>query len=278
LLETDPLFQWILLAVSKRREPMQDHCQSPSMLVPILFVIVIGAAYVLLARKQRASARGWDGWRTLLFATGCALLILGFSPQVLPFGEGDFRKHMLQHLLLAMLAPTGLVMAAPLTLLLCTLPARYAKMITSALCSSWVAIFSTPVVALVLNLGGMALTFTHLYTAMMMHPALHYLVHVHFVAAGCLYTWVIAGPDPAPHRPSVPVRLVILAIAVVIHSVLAQMLFAGWHVAVPAPPAQLQHAAVLMYYGGDIAEMLLAFALVTTWYPVAPKRQPTVAH
>ncbi len=103
---------------------------------------------------------------------------------------------------------------------------------------------------------------------MMMHPALHYAAHFHFLAAGCLYTWVIAGPDPAPHRPSVPTRLVILGVAVVMHSVLSQMLYAGLFVSIPAAADQLQRGAELMYYGGDISEMLLAFALVTTWHPV----------
>ena len=130
-------------------------------------------------------------------------------------------------------------------------------------------VIANPAVALILDLGGMAaLYFTPLYGAMMAHPALHYLVHVHFIAAGCLYTWVIAGPDPAPRRPSVPVRLVVLGVAIVIHSVLSQLLYSGWHVAVAAPASQLQHAAELMYYGGDIVAMLLAFALVTTWHPV----------
>jgi cytochrome c oxidase assembly factor CtaG len=111
------------------------------------------------------------------------------------------------------------------------------------------------------------LYFTPLYVAMMGTPALHYVVHFHFVAAGCLYAWVIAGPDPAPYRPSVPARLVLLGVAVVLHSVLAQSLYAGLFVSLPIPSDQLRQAAELMYYGGDITEMLLAFALVTTWKP-----------
>lgn len=249
---------------------MQHH--GPSMLVPVLLTIAIGIGYFLLALRQKMSPRGWSRWRTALFLCGCGVLILGLSPQLLPFANDDFRKHMLQHLLVAMLAPIGLVMAAPITLLLRTLPSRYGRIITGVLRSRYAGIIANPAVALVLDLGGMAaLYFTPLYMAMMMHPALHYLVHFHFVAAGCLYTWVIAGPDPAPHRPSVPARLVVLGVAVVIHSVLSQLLYAGWHVAVPAPVTQLQRGAELMYYGGDIAEMLLGFALVSTWHP-APKR------
>src|SRR3546814_1421720 len=105
-----------------------------------------------------------------------------------------------------------------------------------------------------------ALYFTPLYRIMMVDPTVHYLVHFHFVAAGCLYAWVIAGPDPAPHRLSVPARLVILGIAVILHSVMAQMVYAGFYVQILAQPHQLRGAAELMYYGGDIAEMILAFA------------------
>jgi putative membrane protein len=42
---------------------------------------------------------------------------------------------------------------------------------------------------------------------------------------------------------------------------------------VPAPLAQLQRGAELMYYGGDITEMLLAFALVSSCRPVRTRRR-----
>jgi putative membrane protein len=160
------------------------------------------------------------------------------------------------------------VMAAPITLVLRSVPARLGRGISRGLRSRYMQVVANPISALVLDLGGMALLyFSPLYMAMMTDPALHYLVHLHFVLAGCLYTWVIAGPDPAPHRPSVPARLVVLGAAVLVHSVLAQLLYAGWFVQVPAPAGQLQQAAELMYYGGDIVEMLLAIALVSTWRP-----------
>ncbi len=238
------------------------------MLVPIVLVLATGSVYLLLAVRQQHEPRGWSSWRTVLFLSGCGVLILGCLPQILPFAEGDFRKHMLVHLLIGMLAPIGLVTAAPVTLILRTLPSRYGRHITGVLRSPVMRLIANPMIALLVDFGGMSvLYFTPLYSAMMMHPALHYVVHFHFIAAGSLYAWVIAGADPAPHRPSVPMRLIVLGVAVVIHSVLSQLLYAGWHVAVVAPAAQLQHAAELMYYGGDITEMLLAFALVTSWHP-----------
>lgn len=250
---------------------MHSHGGAPAIAVPVALALIGALAYLLLCIRQHASPRGWSWWRSSAFLGGSGVLILGLVPQLLPFPEGDLRKHMLQHLLLGMFAPLGLVMAAPITLLLRTLPARYGRIVTRLLHSTLVRVLANPIVALALDLGGMAaLYFTPLYLLMASHPKLHYVVQFHFVAAGCLYTWVIAGPDPAPHRLPVPMRLVVLGVAVVIHSVLAQMLYAGAFVAIPAPAAQLQRSAELMYYGGDISEMLLAFALVTTWRPSRP--------
>ena len=97
------------------------------------------------------------------------------------------------------------------------------------------------------------------------NPVLYHLVHAHFLAAGYLFAWVIASPDPAPRRPSVPARLVVLGVAIAGHAVLSQLLYAGAFVQVPVPADQFRGAGELMYYGGDIAELLLALALVTTW-------------
>lgn len=260
---------------------MAGHHHAPSMAVPLLLLAFLSLLYFAGVAYQFAGLRRrWSPWRTASWSGGALILALGLLPQYLPFPPGDLRQHMLQHLLLGMLAPLGLVMAAPVTLALRTAPTRVGRAIVRLLRSRTVALWANPITALILNLGGMALLyFTPLYTAMMEHPALHYLVHFHFIAAGCLYVWVIAGPDPAPNRPSVPARLVVLGIAVVLHSIMAQMLYAGWYVAIPAPADQLRRSAELMYYGGDITEILLAFAMVTTWRPKrsVPRRDAPLA-
>jgi putative membrane protein len=250
---------------------------APSMVVPLVVVALFAILYVAVAWKQRCrGSGGWSSWRIASFMAGSTVLAISLLPQYLPFADGDFRQHMIQHILMGMLAPLGLVMAAPITLILKAVPTSYGRVITSMLRSAPVHLLANPVTALALNIGGMAvLYFTPLYFQMMTHPGLHYLVHFHFVAAGCLYTWVIAGPDPAPRRPSVPVRLVALGVGVLTHSVLAQLLYSGILVTLPIPSEQLTSAAELMYYGGDLTEMLLAFALVSTWRP-SRKTEPPV--
>jgi putative membrane protein len=175
----------------------------------------------------------------------------------------DFAGHALQHLLVAMVAPLGLVLGAPVTLLLRTLPVRTARHLTRLLRSRPARTVAHPVTALLLTTGGLvALYLTPLYARMLTSSSLHQAVTIHFLLSGCLFAWVVAGADPAPHRPSVPARLVLLGVAIAVHATLSQLLYAGALVQVPASVADRQAGATLMYYGGDLAELLLAFAVV----------------
>lgn len=235
-----------------------------------MFVGILGlaaATYSTLALRRRRG-RPWSRWRTAGFLGGSALAGMALFPALVPFPEGDFREHMLQHLAIGMIAPVLLVLAAPMTLLMRSLPTRHARWIVRALLSRPGKVVTNPVFALTSSIGGMAaLYFSPLYEAMSGSSELHLFVHVHFLAAGCLFAWVIAGPDPAPQRPSVPARLVVLGVAIAVHATLSQLLYAGLFVSLPVPSHQLRGGAEIMYYGGDIAELLLAFALVSTWRP-----------
>ncbi|MGM0928687.1 MAG: cytochrome c oxidase assembly protein [Actinomycetota bacterium] len=243
--------------------------------LPLALLAALTAAYVALAWLRSREGRGWSPWRTASFIAGAMILALGLTPQLLPLPPGGLPAHMLQHLLIGMYAPIGLVLGAPVTLLLRSVPPRYGKRIGKVLRSPPVHLVANPVTALLLSLGGLAvLYFTPLYSLATDNPVLHHAVHLHFLAAGCLFAWVIAGPDPAPRRPSVPTRLVVLGVAIAGHAVLSQLLYAGLFIQVPAAASELRLAGELMHYGGDIAELLLAFALVSTWRGRAGRRRP----
>jgi putative membrane protein len=242
--------------------------------LPVLLLAVIALGYLVLASRRRREPRGWNPWRTRAFLGGAGLLALGLNPQISPFAAGGLSSHMYQHLLIGMYAPIGLVLGAPVTLLLRSLPRRYGKIAGHLLRSRPVHIIAHPVTALVLNLGGLAvLYFTPFYAAAAQAQGPHHLIHLHFLAAGYLFAWVIAGPDPAPRRPSVPARLIVLGVAIAGHAVISQLLYAGLFVQVAAPPEELRQAGELMYYAGDMAELILAFAMVSTWRPESGKRR-----
>jgi putative membrane protein len=123
-----------------------------------------------------------------------------------------------------------------------------------------------PVVTLVVNVGGLvALYLTPLYGWAIQYPPAHVAVQLHFFMAGCLFAWVIAGADPVPHRWSVPRRLILIGAAVAAHAAVAQLVYAGMGAHLAIGLAERRGAGDLMYYGGDLAALLLAVAILGTW-------------
>lgn len=243
------------------------------LVLPLCVLLVCAAGYLLRVRRawSRNPGRGWPTWRTVSFLAGLGLLAVALLPPLAQVAHTDFRGHMAQHLLIGMYAPLGLMLGAPVTLLLRTLAVARARRLTALLGSRPVRLFTHPAVALALSIGGLAaLYFTPLHPAVTAAPAGHWVLHIHFLLSGCLFTYVIAGPDPAPRRPGVYTRLACLAVAIAGHAIIAQMMYGGLLVRVDAPASELRGAAEIMYYGGDIAELLLATALVTTWHPERP--------
>ncbi|MGK5548730.1 cytochrome c oxidase assembly protein [Streptomyces sp. URMC 127] len=250
----------------------------PGWLLAAAVPAVLALAYLwLVARSRRGpGGRGWSGGRVAGFLTGCVLLALALVPPVAPLAHDDFRGHMLQHMLIGMYAPLGLVLGAPLTLLLRALPTGRARRLTRFLHSRGLRLLANPATALMLSTGTLAaLYFTPLYNMTAGNPVLHWAVHAHFLLSGCLFAYVIAGPDPAPARPGVPVRLAVLGVAVAAHAAVAQLMYGGFLIDVHAPVPEVRGAAEIMYYGGDVAELLLAGALVATWRPVRRHRPGT---
>jgi len=103
------------------------------MIVPLILVGFAALGYLVLALRQNAGPRRWSWWRTALFLSGSGVLALGLLPQFLPYPAGDFRKHMLEHLIIGMIAPLGLIMAAPMTLVLRTVSTRVGRAISHLL-------------------------------------------------------------------------------------------------------------------------------------------------
>lgn len=233
--------------------------------LPLLVVAAVATTYVALAVRERGG-RGWNAARTASFLTGCLLLATAFSPRFDSWADADFGGHMAQHLLVGMVGPLALVLGAPVTLLLRTLPHLQARRLGRLLHTLPVRWLTNPVTALVLSGGGLlVLYFTPLYELSTRNTTVHLLVYLHLVLAGALFAWAIAGPDPAPFRASVRTRLIVLGVSIALHASVSQLLYAGILVRVEEPVAEMRAAGSLMYFGGDVAELLLALALLTTW-------------
>ena len=202
------------------------------------------------------------------FALGAGLIAAAVSPPIGDWAHHDLRGHMVQHLLLGMFAPLALVLAAPITLLLKVLPAQGGRRVVSFLATRPLRVLVHPVTAAMLDIGGMYLLYlTPLYALSVTNPLVHVLVHLHFVLSGYLFAWSIAGPDPAPRRPGFRARLCVLFIATAAHSTLAKLMYAhGFPRGGSHGIAEIEAAAQWMYYGGDVAELLLAVAFFGAWF------------
>ncbi|MFG1675793.1 cytochrome c oxidase assembly protein [Micromonospora sp. NPDC049282] len=240
---------------------------------PATALVPVAAFWAYLAAALRLRDPGGPGWahgRTASFGLGTLLVTAGLLRPA-----DDFVGHMWQHLLIGMLAPLALILGAPVTLLLRTLDRRAGRRLVHLLRHPVARVLGHPVTGLLLTAGGLWLLYlTPLYRATLDRPVLHTLVQAHFLLSGCLFAWSIAGPDPGPHRPRVPVRLVVLGVGVAAHATIAQLLYAGVLVDVPATGAELRAGATLMYYLGDLAEIALALALLATWRPKRPAHRP----
>lgn len=222
----------------------------------------LAAAGLLYAIGLARSPGRWPWPRTASWYAGLAAATAGLLL------AGDFRTHAAGHLLLGMVAPLLLVLAAPVTLALRALPVPRARRLSRVLRSAPARALTHPVVAAVLDVGGLWLLYTtDLYALAARHPAVHLAVQAHVLLAGYLFTASLVGVDPAPHRPRPAVRAAVLVLAAAAHAVLAKHLYG-------APPAGVPDAragAQLMYYGGDVVEVALAVLLCREWLG-APRR------
>ena len=133
---------------------------------------------------------------------------------------------MVAHMVLGMIAPIGIVLGAPITLALRTLPQgrnhteRGVRGTLLAALHSKLAIFYTnPIVALAFFDGSLfALYFTGLFGGMMQSHVGHLFMSIHFILAGVLFFHVIIGIDPNPRRIPHLVRIVIVFAAMSIHA------------------------------------------------------------
>ncbi|MDI3330927.1 MAG: cytochrome c oxidase assembly protein [Micrococcus sp.] len=236
--------------------------------IVLLLAAAIGYAVALRASRSRSP---WPVRRTLSWYAGLGCASAALLGPVAGAAHASFTAHMAGHLLLGMAAPLLLALAAPVTLGLRALPVAAARSLTRLLRSRYLRGVTHPVAAAVLNAGGLWLLYTTpLYQSMHGSALLHALVHTHVLVAGYLFTAALVGPDPDPHRASMPVRSAVLIGFIAAHSMLAKWLYAH-------PPAGVGRAdgeagALLMYYGGDAVDVVLIVLLFSGWYAATRPR------
>lgn len=242
------------------------------LVVAVLAAAVLGYAAALQAARDRGR---WPVRRTVVWYAGVACAGTGLIGPVATAAHATFTGHMVAHLLVGMIAPLLLVLGAPITLALRALPVGAARSLTRVLRSPLVRVVTHPVVAAVLNAGGLWVLYTtDLYSLMHTSALVHALVHAHVLLAGYVFTAALIGVDPDPHRASMTVRSVVLIVFIAAHSILAKWLYAHPPAGVEATDAQV--GAQVMYYGGDVVDVILIVLLFAGWYAATRPREDAV--
>lgn len=239
---------------------------------PWLALAIAAAAYAYGVRTLRRRGKGWSAWRSASFAAGFAVIAVALvSP--LAARDDEFGVHVVQHLLLSMLAPLLLALSAPVTLALRTTSRRTRASLVLLLHVRVVRWVSNPVVATVVFTAGIVgLYFTPLYDLTTRSPLAHELVHLHFLASGSLVTWVFVGLDPVPGRGSRTVRLWALFVMFAVHAITAKLLYAGFGAVHGIPVEDVRAGAQIMYYGAEPLDALVLVAFFAHRYRADGRR------
>ena len=243
--------------------------------LPVAGIAVAALGYLWLARRVASTHPGNPpkARRAWLFLSGLLALALALLSPIEAYEGSLFSVHMVQHMLLELVAAPLLLAGAPITLVLRAAAPRLRHAILRVLHSLPMRVLSFPLLAWLLfaavNWGW---HFSTLYNDALENPALHYFQHATFLAAALLFWWPIIGADPAPWRLPHPVRLFYLFLAMPQNSFLGVALMNAGAVLYPHyltnlrswGPSPLDDQALgglIMWAVGDVA-FLAGMALV----------------
>jgi putative copper resistance protein D len=228
-----------------------------TVLVP---VVAAAALYVLATARLRGR---WPWRRTASFLGGLACLLVALQSGIDAYDDRLLSVHMVQHMLILLLAPLLLLAGRPVVLGLAALPP--ARRSGPARVLARTRGLASPACALAVFAG--VIVVTHLpafYDTAVRHPPIHYAEHALYVLAGLLMWSPLVDGDPAPrHRLTGLGRLIYLIVAMLPMAVVGAYLNRHATLVYPAygPPAHALgvsavddqgQAGAIMWVVGDV--------------------------
>lgn len=248
----------------------------PAMLIPLA---VAAGLYLWGVRVLRRRGVAWPTRRIVYWFLGLAVIFVGVSSSLGVYDRALFTVPAIQHMLLQMIAPVGLVLGAPTSLALRTLPKPWRRRILAVLHSPPVRLMSHPAMAFALfAITQFVFYYTPIYEGSLTNVWVHDIMHVHFVLTGFLFYWALLGIDPTPHRVRFSFRLLLIIGMGPVHILLgipimmSKSLFAEdfyRSLARDWGPSLLedQHIGGAILWGfGDISAIALIGAFILQWF------------
>ncbi|HEU5127765.1 MAG TPA: cytochrome c oxidase assembly protein [Glycomyces sp.] len=238
--------------------------------------------YVAGVVRLRRRGDAWPWYRTALWIGGWAVIVLTTSTGLGKYGMVMFSAHMVQHMALNMLAPILLVLAAPVTLALRAIPPNRAggprEWLLAFIHSRYANAVAHPLVALLIYLSSLYLMyFTGMFEWAMGSHFGHLFMTGHFLLAGCLFFWVVIGPDPKPRRLTYPAKVLLYFVSIIFHAIFGLTLMMGteviaadWYNGLALPwmgdlLADQQAGGGIAWAFGEIPSLIIIGALIAQW-------------
>lgn len=248
-------------------------------------VVVLGLAAAALAwlalvrRIDRAHpANRVPRRRTVAFLAGLAAIAVALLSGIEAYDTTLFSVHMVQHLLLTLVAAPLIALGAPITTLLrAATPNARRAVLLPILHSRVLRVLGFPVVTWIAFAAVMwGSHFSPLFDASLENPLVHDLEHALYLGAGLLFWWPAVGLDPSPWRLAYPVRLMYVFLQMPQNTFLAVTilgsgvpLYAHYASLGPmwgtSPLEDQQIAGSLMWLGGDILFLAAMAAILAGW-------------
>jgi putative membrane protein len=252
-------------------------------------VVVLGL-YLWAVLRLRMRGDAWPVGRVLAFTAGVLTVGLAMCTRLNDYGMVMFSVHMVQHMILSMLSPILLLLGAPVTLALRTLPSAGRgrigprELLVKLLHSRFMRVITHPAFTIPLFIASLyGLYFTSLFDTLMDTRAGHIAMMLHFLGVGLVFFWPIMGVDPGPHRSGYVMRMLELFAGMPFHAFFGIALMMASQPMVKTflhPAASLgidplddqTAAGGIAWAFSEIPSVLVLVALLFQWY-TSEKRQ-----
>lgn len=248
-----------------------------------IFILITGFSlwmyFSAVRQVNRVHVRSpWARKRSVYFVSGVAVMVFAVASPPASYDTTLFSVHMVQHLLLTMVAAPLMLLGTPITLALrAAAPDVRKRVLLPFLHSSFVRAVTFPVFPwLLFTFVLWGSHFTPLYNDALDHVWLHRVEHVAYLGAALLFWWEVIGIDPTPWRMHHAVRALYVFLAMPLNSWLAVSIYSSDHVLYghyeslvrtwgPAPLLDQQLAGVVMWVFGDMMFLITLGAIIAAW-------------
>jgi cytochrome c oxidase assembly factor CtaG len=257
--------------------------------LPTLGLLVVGGWWWWAVRRVNVAhpTNPVPRSRSIVFAAGLLAIAFALLSGIDRYDTTLFSVHMVQHVLLTLVAAPLLALAAPITLILrVSSPATRRRWILPVLHSRVMRVLAFPVVAwLVFAIVMWTAHFSALFDAALEDPLIHDLEHALFLGSALLFWWPAVARDPAPWRMGYPGRIgytflqmtqntflavVILGASTVLYPHYATVV-RSWG---PDPLDDQKLAAGIMWIAGDLIFLTAILLLVWGWMRAEARDAP----